>query len=119
MYGPSCREICSLSCIYQKCTYEGYCRQCRIRTGGPYCFQGCVDWCGDYTEVNTFVSQIPNTTHRPPHQSTSFYVESFWFYVMLLIVIVSMCCFAAAGKPTKQAPNSAVFEIKRIDEIQG
>ncbi|KAI8779782.1 laminin subunit alpha isoform X3, partial [Biomphalaria glabrata] len=36
-YGPTCQDICYLSCLDQVCTYEGECFSCVPGHSGIYC----------------------------------------------------------------------------------
>ncbi|XP_055872691.1 uncharacterized protein LOC106056041 [Biomphalaria glabrata] len=96
-YGPDCSDICSISCPDMICTYEGYCRTCHDGTGGPYCFEGCIDWCGDYQEMTnaTTTAVISNWSYIPYHYHSGFGLENFWYYFMVSLVLLTVVCLSA------------------------
>lgn len=100
VYGPECTDICSLSCIDQKCTYEGYCYSCANGTGGPYCFDGCLEWCADYEEATMATTSTTKVTYAP-HKQTGFRVENFWFYFMVFLLLC-VCCCGCKGSDKRQ-----------------
>ncbi|XP_055873466.1 uncharacterized protein LOC106055992 [Biomphalaria glabrata] len=101
VYGPDCTDICSISCLDQMCTYEGYCYHCANGTGGPYCFDGCLEWCVEYEEATNATTSTTKVTYAP-HRQTGFRVENFWFYFMVLLFLLCVCCCGCKGSDKRQ-----------------
>uniref|UniRef100_A0A2C9KRA9 Uncharacterized protein n=1 Tax=Biomphalaria glabrata TaxID=6526 RepID=A0A2C9KRA9_BIOGL len=83
------------------CTYEGYCYHCANGTGGPYCFDGCLEWCVEYEEATNATTSTTKVTYAP-HRQTGFRVENFWFYFMVFLLLLCVCCCGCKGSDKRQ-----------------
>ncbi|XP_055873775.1 uncharacterized protein LOC106058838 [Biomphalaria glabrata] len=111
MYGPDCKEVCSISCVDQLCTYEGFCRNCPNGTRGSHCFERCVHWCND--EENTTLRVRDDSTRSPYQKFTGFQLEHFWYYIMVVFAIISICCIRLSSVPVPKA----TYGTDIIDEV--
>ncbi|KAK6958647.1 hypothetical protein BgiMline_036094 [Biomphalaria glabrata] len=95
------------------CTYEGYCRVCPNGTGGPYCFEGCIDWCGDYQDLTntTTTALISRVTKNPYHTHSGFDLENFWYYLMVILLLVVVVCLSGLDISKGEKKDKAIQEI--------
>nr|KAI8751916.1 hypothetical protein BgiMline_014634 [Biomphalaria glabrata] len=100
LYGVDCHDICSLSCLDQKCTIGGHCYRCMNGTSGNHCFEGCVVWCDEQKEDAN--ESVHNSTECPKHFSPRVpltHVENLW-YALFVTAALILIFFAVSGNLT-------------------
>ncbi|XP_055867490.1 uncharacterized protein LOC106068145 isoform X2 [Biomphalaria glabrata] len=101
-YGPTCQDICYLSCLDQVCTYEGECFSCVPGHSGIYC-QDRND--SDYvTLAARATAEADDSSHTEDYSLKNIYIAMLIQMVLLMCVLfIGNKYFSAQSNPRADA----------------